>query len=103
MRMTLESSNLLLLIDDAIQSSEVATRRLDEEVSVKEEALRKAEELCERLKIAEQEVSITTAQLHQIQEEFEYYLLLCRQQDQMLEKSADLQERAAILLANSNR
>lgn len=166
MRMTSESSNLLLLIDDAIQSSiecsnfydslsivkdnalnhalvlekqlEVArggledsckalqelSGRLDEEVSVKEEALRKTEELLreidhkalvaeevqqdfdilsERLKIAEQEASITTAQLHQVQEEFEYYLLLSRQQAQMLEKSAELQERTAVLLANSNR
>ena len=128
MRMTPESSNLLLLIDDAIQSSiecsnfydslstvkdnalnhalvlekqlEVArggledlSRQLEEEARVKEEALRKAE----------QEASITTAQLHQIQEKLEYYLLLCQQQAQMLEKSVDLQERTAVLLANSNR
>ncbi len=84
-RMTSESSNLLLLIDDAIQSSE------------------QLEVLSERLKIAELEASITIAQLHQVQEKLEYYLLLSRQQAQMLEKSANLQERTAVLLANSNR
>ena len=84
-----DSSKLLRLIDEAIQSS----IELEKQLVVAEE----------RLEIADQEASLITAQLHQIQEDLEYYLLLSRQQAQMLEKSADLQERTAVLLANSNR
>ena len=124
MRMTSESSNLLLLIDDAIQSSIECSNFYDSLSTVKdnalnhalvlekqlevakggaEELLKEIEILSERLKIAELEASITIAQLHQVQEKLEYYLLLSRQQAKMLEKSANLQERTAVLLANSNR
>ena len=89
MRMTSESSNLLLLIDNALNHALVLEKQL--------------EVLSERLKIAELEASITLAQLHQVQEKVEYSLLLSQQQAQMLEKSANLQERTAVLLANSNR
>ena len=89
MRMTSESSNLLLLIDNALNHALVLEKQL--------------EVLSERLKIAELEASITIAQLHQVQEKLEYYLLLSRAQVKMLEKSANLQERTAVLLANSNR
>jgi Lon protease-like protein len=110
MRMTSESSNLLLLVDDAIQSSIECSNFYDSLSTVKDNALNHAlvlekqlEVLSERLKIAELEASITIAQLHQVQEKLEYYLLLSQQQAQMLEKSANLQERTAVLLANSNR
>ena len=111
-------------LEDSCKAVQELSRQLEKEVSIKEEASRKAEELMreidhkaivaeevqhdfdilsERLKIAELEASITIAQLHQVQEKLEYYLLLSQQQAQMLEKSANLQERTAVLLANSNR
>ena len=90
-------------MQEALRKTEELLREIDHKALVAEEVQQDFDILSERLKIAEQEASITTAQLHQIQEEFEYYLLLSRQQAQMLEKSAELQERTAVLLANSNR
>ncbi len=59
---------------------------IDHKAIVAEEVQHDFDILSERLKIAEQEASITTAQLHQIQEDLEYYLLLSRQQAKMLKK-----------------
>lgn len=136
----MESTNLIDLMDDAIQSTiessdfydslenalsqvpvleqhlEVArsdledsgktvqklTSRLENEVRLKEELQQHLERLSEQLKNLEEEAGLTTYQLHQVQEKLEYYFILTSKQSKMLDKSAKLQERTVILLANAN-
>ena len=50
-----------------------------------------------------EEGELTLSQLHQVQEQVEYYFLLSRKQSEMLEVSAKLQERAVFLLSNASK
>ena len=50
-----------------------------------------------------EEAELTLSQLHQIQEQVEYYFLLSRKQSEMLEVSAKLQERAVFLLSTVSK
>ena len=120
----LESTNLIKLIDDAIQANvslsaaiensvsqvsvlekhlEDLTCRLEDEVRIKEQVQQHLERLSEQLKNLEEEAGLTTDQLHQVQEELERYFILTRKQSEMLDKSAKLQERTIFLLATANR
>jgi predicted RecB family endonuclease len=102
----LESTNLIELIDDAIQSTIESSDFYDSlenalsQVAVLEKQL---ERLSEQLKNLEEVAGLTTYQLHQVQEKLEYYLILTSKQSKMLDKSAKLQARTVILLANANR
>ena len=55
------------------------------------------------MEVALEEAELTFSQLHQIQEQVEYYFLLSRKQSEMLEVSAKLQERAVFLLSNISK
>ena len=52
-----------------------------------------------KLAECEKEVELATMQLHQAQEELEYYFLLSRRQSKLLESSAALQKKTLELLA----
>lgn len=49
------------------------------------------------------EAELTLSQLHQVQEQVEYYFLLSRKLSEMLDVSAKLQERAVFLLSNASK
>ena len=51
-------------------------------------------------KDASEEVELTLLQLHQVQEELEYYFLLCRRQAEMLTSSENLAQRASALISS---
>ena len=89
--------------EEALRKVEELTSRLENEVRLKEELQQHLEKLIEQLKDLDEEAGLTTYQLHQVQEKLEYYFILTSKQSKMLDKSAKLQERTIILLANANR
>lgn len=81
--------------------------RLEEQLGeVKNERDRCAKEKVDAQRIAHEsarESEATMRQMHQVQEELEYYFLLSRKQSQLLDSSAELQQKAAKLLAFAHK
>lgn len=102
-KLTSRLEDVAYVKEEALRKVEELTRRLEHEVCLKEKVQQHLDSLSQQLKNSEEEAGLTTYQLHQVQEKLEYYFILTSKQSKMLDKSAQLQERTVILLANVNR
>ena len=96
-------------IDSALAEDDAEVSALKQEVSaLKQELLVLREEMAGFKAIeaekyeAQQEAELTLSQLHQSQQELQYYYLLCQKQSEMLDASAKLQAKSFRLLMRAN-
>ena len=103
-------------IDSALAEDDAEVSALKQEVSVcnqevsalKQELVVLREEMAGFKAIeaekyeAQQEAELTLSQLHQSQQELQYYYLLCQKQSEMLDASAKLQAKSFRLLMRAN-
>ena len=105
-----EKEELVMKLQQESTDKEVALKKISEleeqcceEVSSRVEVRDRLDTVNSRLESAEEEIKLTVAELHLVQEELHHYFLLSRKQSEMLDTSTKLQRRASVLLSGLNQ
>lgn len=96
-----EKLELQEAVEDLKMQLEVKGSELQKVLREHDALKQQLETIQSETKDAREESELMVLQLHQIQEELEYHFLLSRHQDELLTSYSDLQQRIAILMADS--